>query len=246
MQINPKIIKKQFEKSMEKYNDNAVVQKITAQKLVTNLAGIKNNFNNVLELGSGTGLLTKEFAEKITYENYYANDLTEKSKKYITQIIPELTFICGNAQKINMSKKMDLIISNAMFQWFNNLEQVSIRLSNMLTKNGMLAFSTFSPDNYREIKKLCGLSLDYKNTEELQSIFSKNFEIIYTEEFEYTMKFSNPLQLLAHMKNTGVNSLTMKQWTFKEVKEFCEKYKSAFPDLTLTYSPIIIICKKIA
>ena len=93
MQINPKIIKKQFEKSMEKYNDNAVVQKITAQKLVTNLAGIKNNFNNVLELGSGTGLLTKEFAEKITYENYYENDLTVKSKKYIAQLIPEFTFI---------------------------------------------------------------------------------------------------------------------------------------------------------
>ena len=56
MQINPKIIKNQFEKSMEKYNDNAIVQKITAEKLVQNLAEIQNNFQNILELGSGTGL----------------------------------------------------------------------------------------------------------------------------------------------------------------------------------------------
>ena len=58
------------------------------------------------------------------------------------------------------------------------------------------------------------------------------------------MQFTNPLEILAHMKNTGVNSLTMTHWTFKEVKEFCDKYKSAYPDLTLTYTPIIFICKK--
>ena len=34
MQINPKLIKNQFEKSMDKYNQNAVVQQITAEKLV--------------------------------------------------------------------------------------------------------------------------------------------------------------------------------------------------------------------
>ena len=244
MQINPKIIKKQFEKSMGKYNENAIVQKFTAQKLVTNLAGIKNNFNNVLELGSGTGLLTEEFVKNIKFKNYYANDLTEKSKKYLSQIIPEFTFICGNAQKITSSKKMDLIISNAMFQWFNNLEKISKHLKNILNNEGILAFSTFLPENYIEIREISGLSLNYKSIDELKSIFSKDFEILYTEEFKYIMNFSNPLEILAHMKNTGVNSLNMKQWTFKEVKKFCEKYKSEYPELTLTYSPVIVICKK--
>ena len=245
MQINPKIIKNQFEKSMEKYNDNAIVQKITAEKLVQNLAEIQNNFQNILELGSGTGLLTEELVKKVTYKNYYANDLTEKSKKYLSQIIPEFTFICGNAQKITLSKKMDLIISNAMFQWCSNLEKLRLHLEKIIQKDGILAFSTFSPENYREIRALCGISLEYKPLDELKKIFSNGFEIIYTEEFEYKMEFTNPLELLAHMKNTGVNSLTMKHWTFKEVKEFCEKYKSKYPELTLTYSPIIIICKKI-
>ena len=244
MQINPKIIKKQFEKSMEKYNENAIVQKLTAQKLVKNLTKIKNNFGNILELGSGTGLLTEELTKSIAYTNYFANDLTPKSKKYLSQIIPEFNFICGNAQKINTSVKMDLIASNAMFQWFSNLEKISAHLSNMLNKEGLLAFSTFSGNNYREIKELSGISLDYKSVDELKSIFSKDFEILYTEEINYTMNFSNPLELLAHMKNTGVNSLTMKHWTFKEVKDFCERYKLKYPELTLTYSPVIFICKK--
>lgn len=59
------------------------------------------------------------------------------------------------------------------------------------------------------------------------------------------MNFDNPLQILAHMKKTGVNSLAGKVWRIKEIKDFCEKYKSKYPDLNLTYSPIIVVLKKI-
>lgn len=37
MQINPKLIKTQFEKSLDTYNQNALVQKIMAEKLVEEL-----------------------------------------------------------------------------------------------------------------------------------------------------------------------------------------------------------------
>lgn len=41
MQINPKLIKNQFEKSLDTYNKNAVVQQIMAEKLVEETAKIK-------------------------------------------------------------------------------------------------------------------------------------------------------------------------------------------------------------
>lgn len=245
MQINPKLIKNQFEKSMDKYNQNAVVQQITAEKLVAELAKIKKEFSNILELGSGTGLLTKEVVKKISFKSYCANDLIDKSQKYLKDILPEFTFICGNAQRIKPAKKMDLIISNAMFQWFKDLEKVSISYKNILNKDGILAFSTFSPENFHEIKELTGLSLEYKPIDEIINIFAKNYEILHTEEFKHTLTFSNPLELLAHMKSTGVNSLTSQHWTFKEVKEFCDNYKAKYPQIALTYSPIIVICRKI-
>ena len=140
---------------------------------------------------------------------------------------------------------MDLIISNAMFQWFNDLDKISLIYKNILNSDGILAFSTFSKDNFKEIKNLTGLSLEYKSLDEITKIFEKNYKILHSEEFTYKMDFSNPLELLAHMKNTGVNSLTAKHWTFKEVKEFCDNYKKTYPEITLTYSPIIFICQKI-
>ena len=114
----------------------------------------------------------------------------------------------------------------------------------MLNKEGILAFSSFSPENFKEIRELTGLSLDYKTLDELKQIFEINFEILYVEEFIHTLKFSTSLKLLAHMKNTGVNALTAQHWTFKEVKDFCDNYSQKFPEITLTYAPIIFICQK--
>lgn len=123
MQINPKLIKKQFEKSFNSYNQNAIVQRLMAEKLVKNLSLIKTDFNSILELGCGTGILTKEIVKAIKFKTYSANDLVEKSKKYVSEIIPNVQFYCGNALKVK-TPKSDLIISNAMFQWFNKLENI--------------------------------------------------------------------------------------------------------------------------
>ena len=242
MHINPKQVKKQFEKSYETYNDNALVQKVMASKLVDNIK--EKEFQNILELGCGTGLLTQEIKDKIKFEKFFANDIVEKSKNYICKIIPTSTFYCGDAKKIKPQQKMDLIISNATFQWFENLEKITEHYKTILNPKGILAFSTFSEDNFKEIKDLCGLSLKYKSFNETKNILEKNFNILYSEEFIQILEFSNPLELLAHMKNTGVNSLNMKHWTFKEVKSFCESYKEKYPKITLTYTPAIFICEK--
>ena len=242
--MNPKLIKKQFEKSLNTYNDNAVIQKEIAEMLVDKVIQTKNKFGNILELGCGSGLLTSEISKKINFEKYFANDLIEKSEKYIKKIIPSSNFYFGDARKIRPNQKFDLIISNAMFQWFDNLEKAAEIYKNWLNKDGLLAFTNFTPENYKEIRELTGLSLNYKNLDETTKIFKKDFEIVNTEEFNFNIKFKSPLELLAHMKNTGVNSLSSKHWTIKEVKDFCDKNKKKYPDIRLTYAGIIFVCKK--
>lgn len=243
MQLNTKSIKSHFEKSMDKYDENAVVQIELAEKLATQTAEICPCVESILELGCGTGVLTKQIKEKITFQKYYVNDLVEKSKNYISKILPEFTFIHGNAIKIKPPKNVDLIVSNAMFQWFSNLEDITNHCKSCLNNGGILAFSTFGIKNFNEIRELSGLSLNYLSKEEIIKKLEPDFEILYSNEYSYTLDFASPLEILAHMKNTGVNSLTTKTWTVKEVKEFCEKYLKKYETVKLTYNPIIVIIK---
>lgn len=244
MPTDYKLIKKQFEKSMNDYDKNATVQDLMASKLLIELSKISTDFENILELGSGTGLLTKRIAKNLHFKLFTANDLIEKSKFYVQKAIPNANFICGNALKIKPSKKMDLIISNAMFQWFENLEKATSIIKLSLKKDSLLAFSTFTPENFKEIKEISGLTLQYKQKDEILNILtSQGFEILYCEEFYEEITFKTPLELLAHMKKTGVNSLSTKIWTVKEVKDFCDTFNKKFKETKLTYSPLIVIAK---
>ena len=241
MQTDPKTIKKHFKKSIEKYDDNAIAQKITAERLVS---GIEyRNFDKILEIGTGTGFLTKLLAQKYSFSKYTANDLVEDSENFVKKYIPNAEFIEGDFREIKFKEKFNLIASNAVFQWFENLDNIFDKCTKLLCQEGILAFSTFSPDNFKEFKKISGLSLKYKSLDELEILLNKSFEVIKIEKFEYKMKFNNAFEILTHMKNTGVNSLSKNKWHIKDIKSFCNTYTKNFPELNLTYSPIIVIAK---
>ena len=243
MQTDPRTIKKQFKKSIDKYDENAIVQATTAKRIAEILS--EYDYDNILEIGAGSGLLTAEVSKTCKYKEYYAIDLVEKSEIYVKKYIPHAKFFAGDFRKIKFGKKFDLILSNAVFQWFDDLDKIFEQCKTLLKPNGILLFSTFLPDNFKEIKAITGLSLKYKTKEELKTLLKKDFKIFKIENTEYKITFDNPLKILAHMKNTGVNSLTETKWGIKEVKDFCERYSEKFPDLTLTYSPIIIAAKSL-
>lgn len=244
MQTDYKTIKKHFEKSMANYNKNAIVQDLTAQKMVEELVKISSDFDNILELGSGTGLLTKKIAKNLKFHDFYANDLIEKSQIYVEKYIPNARFFRGNALKIKPNVKMDLIISNAMFQWFDNFEKAITAIKNSIDSSGLLVFSSFLPNNFKQIREITGLTLNYKTEEEIKNTLKDlGFNILYCEKFSKDMEFKTPLELLAHLKNTGVNSLSEKTWTITKIREFCEKYSQKYPTPILTYCPIIFIAQ---
>jgi len=245
MQVNPKILKQKFEKSMPKYNENAIVQKEMAQILMDNLIkAFGVDYSNVLELGCGTGVLTSLILEKLNYKRLACNDIIKKSSQYLNDLGVECEFIDGNSSRIKPSFSSNLIVSNAMFQWYSSLEEPLEHFSRLLDKDGVLAFSTFSKNNFKEIKTALGISLNYLSVDDICNALEKNFNVISVYEYENVLEFTNPLEMLAHLKNTGVNSLNKEKMSFHDVKEFCEKISNADGVCSLTYNPLIIIAQK--
>ena len=149
--LDKKLIKQRFAKNLKTYRENAVIQNKMAETL-TNMIDILPV--SVLELGCGCGILTEKLLSKFNIKTYTAVDIVEECETYIKEISQNIKFIPADIEKYNFEEKYDLIISNATFQWIENLPVFIERLKPHLTPAGKIIFSTFGKDNLKEIPAL--------------------------------------------------------------------------------------------
>jgi len=239
--MNKELIQKRFEKKLSTYNANAKIQKQMAEKLI-NFADSENS--SILEIGCGTGLLTKLVSEKISFSEYTAIDIVSGCEKYIKKINKDIKFInCDVEKYIQTCGQFDLIISNASLQWIENLPEFVKKLISKLNNNGNLLFTTFGTENFREIKYVLGKTLPYYSIKELAKNLSEYKPIL--EEEVRIMAFKTPKDVLKHIQNTGVNALTCESWTKKDLENFEKGYNNFCANHpTLTYNPIYIKIQK--
>lgn len=241
--MNKELIQKRFEKNLCTYNDNAKIQKRMAEHLVS--LAPRKDFNSILEIGCGSGLLTKLILENFSFQKYTANDIVKNCKDYIENLSPEIEFFCADIENAveEIPNKYDLIISNAAFQWIENLDDFINKLSSKLNQDGIILFSTFGTENFREIYYVLGKTLPYKTVKEYELMFQNRPHFI--EEEMHVLAFKTPKDVLRHIKSTGVNALSENYWTKADMTAFEKGYNnfcSSHP--TLTYNPVYIKLEK--
>ena len=240
--MNTELIKERFTKNLKHYHNNAEIQKLMSKKLISLIEDVE--FPNILEIGCGTGFLTDLATKKFKYNNYTANDLVDECKNYISKISSNILFTSGNIENIILhdKQKYNLILSNATFQWIEDLEKFLSIIMSKLSPNGILLFSTFGGNNFKEITEITNQTLKYKNCKYYKKIFEKYIITINEEILE--LEFKNPKEVLKHIKNTGVNALNNVFWTKADLLNFENKYYELCPKaITLTYNPIYIMVK---
>lgn len=235
--INKELVHDRFAKNLNNYNENAKIQKRMAERLLT---FVKNRSpKKVLEIGCGTGFLTKQINESLEFESFMALDIVEECEEYIKQINPLILFTPADIEKFlnENNETFDLIISNASLQWVENFEGVINSLKNRLNPNGELVFSTFGNENFREIYHVIGTTLNYFSYPELTKMFPNSI----IEPEIHIMAFENPKEVLKHLQLTGVNGVENQRWTKKDLTKFENGYKNLCNRRpTLTYNPIYI------
>ena len=243
--IDKELVKKRFRKSLNTYEENAVVQKVTADKLIQNIEG--NEFENILEIGSATGLLTKKIKEKIKYKRYSANDIVAESKEYVQKIIQEAVFIEGDIEETKLNEKYDLIISNASLQWCRDIKRTILKLYEALNKDGLLAISIFADNNLKEIKTVFEIKNTLYKPDDLKSYLEK-LNLVYFKEDEIKLYYNNLNEILRHLKLTGVNAIKEMRLTKSSLLNYDKQYKKLYSQdgrVYLTYNPLYIILKKL-
>ncbi len=245
--INKNLVKFRFQKSIHTYDDSAVIQKEMAHSLIDKiLTNCGNSFDKIFEFGAGTGFLSKNILNKITFKEYYANDIIEESEFCIKNIINNVNFVAGDIEKIDLNNSFDLVVANAVMQWITDIDELLCKIRNNITEDGYFAFTTFGEQNYKEIKETTGVGLNYLKSETLKEKCERDFEILCFEENMQTLYFNTPLDVLKHIKYSGTNALKSLHWSVTKLKEFDNYYRENFGinnKVTLTYNPVYMILK---
>lgn len=166
-------IRRRFNRSADSYDAHANVQRMMSDQLTNSFINWKKkdilDRPHILEIGCGTGNLTEILVNKWPYGCVTALDIAPAMLKLAEQRVlsDEVKSIetrkdaLGHLHFLHADVEMwvtdvpsasyDLIVSNACFQWLNNPRQTLGHLRRILRTEGMLIFTTFGPDTFREM-----------------------------------------------------------------------------------------------
>ena len=251
-EIDKNIISGNFTRCIPDYNAHAHVQKMMAEtldKLIFDDFAFKSD--GILEAGCGTGFLT-EILLKRKIQNITAVDIADCyacMKELSSAYHIEINFIRNDIEEFlkETHEPYSAFFSNAALQWMHDLPSLLTNISNHLNKNGMLAFSTFGPDNLLQVRNLTKVGLHYRSKGEIAELLSDNYRIIHISEETQTIYFDTPFEVLKHFKETGTNYVKEKMMSKSEIEKFVYDYEVTFSEndkFPLTYNPMYFVAEK--
>lgn len=233
-------VSSRFSKAAGTYDSHAIPQRMIALHLASLLKGSvdRTRIHRILEIGPGTGFLTRSWSKFLTPEHTDFVDITSAGPFPIPGIaayhVADAEAWTANQalQKAGCGNKYDLIVSSSVIQWFADIPRFINNCADILHVGGCLALSTFLPGNLCELDALRPAPLLYPSVEELKNALSVDFDILIFDTSTIRMEFESRRHLLLHLKNTGVGGSA------------ATKITPSSPLTSLTYRPVFCIAIK--
>ena len=255
--IDKELVRDNFSRAADSYDDYAVVQDYMGQELLSQIE-VENEINNILEVGAGTGLFTEKSITSFSNSEHLLVDISpaminQCRQKFASQ--DNIDFLTADAEKLSLGSDFDLILSNAAVQWFKNLEQGIKNFLDHLTAEGKMYFSTFGAENFKELRycfnQVLGSSFsqNFLSKNELTDLVGDYCSQVVVQEEEYIEKFSTVRDFLKATKKIGANSARKDkpQLTPRKLKQiekiYVDKYSQA-GQIVVTHHLLFVELKK--
>ena len=238
------------------YDNHAHIQQQACDQLIRRIT--HKQHDSVLEVGAGTGQLTQLLAEQVKSARWSINELSERQAAHLQAILPKAKILIGDAETMALGNEHSLIISANAIQWFDDPLSFIAQSAARLQSGGQLLLSTFTPNNFLQIKTLTGQGLHYPDIDEWQSALEQaGFDYIELSTEHFEIAFAQPYDVLRHMKMTGVSTNQTQlssaneppfRWTKTRLQAFEHNYWQQFsgtdehgqPCVYLNYDVLII------
>jgi malonyl-CoA O-methyltransferase len=146
-------IRRNFARRALTYDAHAQAQQLMADELLS-LSGVQAaQAQSILEIGCGTGYLTRELRRVNPGAVLVAVDLDValiKAARAKLNGDPSALWLVADGETL-VRGRFDLIISNSTFQWYSEPGETLKRYRQCLTPGGTLAFAAMGPRTFQEL-----------------------------------------------------------------------------------------------
>lgn len=141
-----------FSRAAETYDALACVQKTAGMYLLNQLTGVAPD--RVLDIGCGSGWLTRKMAIKFPAAMVWALDLAPGMVQHVKETCPEVACsVLADMENLPFrNASFDLVYSNFAMQWLDNPEVYFRECYRLLPLGGHLVCSTLLPGTLAELQ----------------------------------------------------------------------------------------------
>lgn len=200
-----------FGAAADHYDDHAGPQRLAAM-LVADLAARQHRGEapRILEIGCGTGLLTRELRRRWPSAELVVTDIAPAMVERAARggmIGGTFLAMDGEAPAFE-GEWFDLILSSLAFQWFDDATAAVERLAGLLRPGGSLIFSTMAERSFagwRAAHAACGLHAGtpaYPTLDALRATIA-GWEDAFAFDEDYAVAWGGARALLTHLKGIG-------------------------------------------
>jgi len=150
-------VSQSFDRVAPTYEQWAILQKTVGDELFERLQWLKMAPQQILNVGAGTARLSRVLGQQYKDAYLYSIDISLKMSQIARKKAPQgdskQYFICADATQLPVADdSIDLLVSNLMLQWCNDIYAIFAEFARVLKPDGALFFSIFGPDTLTELR----------------------------------------------------------------------------------------------
>ncbi len=242
--IDKEKVRRAFDRAAESYDKHAALQAEIGARMLDRLDYIRIEPKRIIDLGAGTGRITKDLSQRFPKSTVVALDLAEgmlkqcrsTQKQGLGRFFSRVQHLCADVENLPIaSDSLDFAFSNVTFQWCNDLDKALQECYRVLTPGSLILFSSFGPDTLNELRTVWREIDNYNHVNAFidmhdvgDALIRAGFQSPVLDVEQFTLTYDNSKDLMRELKAIGAHNVTAGRQRGLMGKQRLQKFEQGY------------------
>ncbi|MCG5547396.1 malonyl-ACP O-methyltransferase BioC [Halorhodospira halochloris] len=214
-------VRQRFDKAASSYDQVAVLQREVGNRLLESLRPAQIDPSRILDLGAGTGYVTRSLLKEFRQASVFALDVApamlrhNRPRGHWLPWVRKPHCVCADLHSLPFADAtFDLVVSNLALQWSDDLPRALAEIRRVTSPQGAVFFSTFGPQTLYELREAWSEVDDYEHVHRFidkhtvgDLMLAAGFSGPVVSGENITLTYDQPREAMRDLKKLGAANL---------------------------------------